>query len=192
MNTKDTIKSKIILSKILPKEIIDIIFEYHITYKEIFDNLLKKDIKIMHPEFFFLNNWTGPKLLSAFIVNGDYLEDSCHNVTDVTKMVQHLYGKKRNWGRRCNIVEFQKEYRGSYLALNYIGHETSVMLFIGDVVVMNYILTAPNSLQRMMYCNHEYYPSELFHGHITDFNYHKIICEIIDETIKKPPFVYLM
>ena len=36
------------------------------TYKKIFNNILKRDIIIKSPKTFYMNNWTGPEPLCAY------------------------------------------------------------------------------------------------------------------------------
>ena len=53
----DRMECKRIFFNIFPQDVIHLIFEYHITYKEIMNDVLKKNINVPRPDLFHFNNW---------------------------------------------------------------------------------------------------------------------------------------
>ena len=170
----ERIECKNIFFKIFPKDVINLIFDYHVTYKEMFDKILKMGIKIKVPELFYFNNWTGPRLLSARVV---FSPTTFH---DITKSIQELYGEKRNWNRRAHIVEFYEEFVGYNLRFTFEDYPTNYIIqtYIDTFVHVNPIYIMPPSLQNRLYLGQDTIHSvdSLFDGHFTDINYAKIIC----------------
>ena len=172
---KERIECKCVFLTIFPKDVINRIFEYYVTYKETMDGILKNDIKVSLPHLFDYNNWNGPKILFACIRNGPTI------VRDITDFIQNLYGKKRNWNRRAQILRFDPDYVGYQLDIVYdIYHMYNITMQIIDILHINPRgLTAPS----LQYClatgvHPERIEPFFFHGHFTDKAYSIILREI--------------
>ena len=130
----------------------------------------------IEPDLFYLNNWTGPILLFAYIVDGPTI------ICNITKSIQDLYGKKRNWNRRAHIVEFYQEFVGYNLKLIFEDYSTNYIIetYVHTFVHVNPIFVMPPSLQNRLYLEEDatHSADSSFDGHFTDINYAKIICEI--------------
>ena len=171
----ERMECKYVFFKTFPKDVINHIFEYHVTYKEIMDGILKNDIKVPQPDLFDYNNWNGPQLLFAYIRDGPTI------VCDITKFIQNLYGKKRNWNRRAQILKFNPDYVGYYLELVFdIYHIYNISTQITDLLHIN-----PRELMSptLQYClaigvHPERIESFFFHGYFTDKAYSIILREI--------------
>ena len=166
---------KRVFLKLFPLDIVNHIFEYHITYKDILNVILKKEIQLPQPELFYFNNWTGPVLLFAYVMDGSTI------VCNITESIQELYGKKRNWHRRAHIVEFYQEFVGNNLKLVFEGYEEDTLtMSIHTFVHINPIFMMPPSLQHCLAVGDIsiFTPSPLFTGHFTDKAYANILCEL--------------
>lgn len=172
---------KQLFSKLFPHDVIEIIFEYHIIYKEIFDEILRKDIKIANPDLFYVNNWTGPKLLFAYVLENksSVISEPYTILADITLSTQELYGKRRNWNRRAHILEFYPEFVGHFLKLIFEGYEDDFFItIIHRFVHINRIFMMPPSLQEILYFDDNGLDNELYSHEFTNQTYHRIIREI--------------
>ena len=164
-----------IFSRFLPDSIIDYIIEYCMTYKKIFNNILKRDIIIKSPRTFYMNNWTGPELVCASIVDS---VSSC-TICDISQSTLHLYGKYRNWNRRGHIVDFWPEYVEHFLKIVFRINAHDVFIYMIRIKSSTHINPAslmPPSLQYISYRNH-------LHNIADDSTYSKIICEIMSKHV---------
>ena len=169
-------KRKQIFCKIFPQDIIDLIFEYDITYKEIMNAVLKKNINVPRPDLFHFNNWNGPEILSAYVRNGTTI------ICNLTENIQELYGKKRNWNRRAQIVEFYQDFIGHQLELVFFDN-FYVSMYITKFLHINHLGLMPHTLQHCLVTgnNCNAVNSFFFKGHFTDKTYSIILRDIHSE-----------
>ena len=166
---------KCVFFKIFPIDVIHHIFEYDVSYKEIMDEILKKDIKVPFPDLYHFNNCNGPKLKFACIRTGPII------VRDITATIQNLYGKKQNWNRRAQIVKFNPDYIGNQLELVFdIYHVYTITLQINEFLHINPRGLMPPTLQNCLFMGLD--PDKVNpyfrRGHFTDKAYSTFVREI--------------
>lgn len=74
------------------------------------------------PEVAFYVSYTGPRLLSAAIIEPDQAFIPLTNmvvIEDMTSFVADLYGPEFNWHKKNQNVAFASEYIGKFLRLDF-------------------------------------------------------------------------